>query len=94
MEGPAAADAACARQVWAAEGQEFLVFGEMVRHLGGGGAATGARVALLRELNRQAARMAPSVAIPALIVALRVCPPRMPRACLGQRSFHSCSGKQ
>lgn len=60
--------------MWAAEGQEFLAFGEMLRHLSSAEVATGARVALLRELNRQAARMAPSVAIPALIVALRVCP--------------------
>ena len=49
------------------------MFGEMLRHLSSAEAATGAKVALLRELNRQAARMAPSTAIPGLIVALRVC---------------------
>ncbi len=65
--------------MFAAEGQEYLLFAALLRHLAAGrGGMAGQQVALLRELNRQAARMPAPLAIPALILSLQVPSPSPP----------------
>jgi hypothetical protein len=62
--------------VCAEEGQEFLLFGSVLRYLRTGpGNDPAARLSLLKYAQRQAANMQPLFAIPALIACLRVCAP-------------------
>ena len=61
------------KQVLAEEGNEFLLFAALLRHMAArDGVGPGQQVGLLRELNRQAARMPAALAMPALITSLRV----------------------